>query len=70
MNSLRFTFGPILVALVLSACGGGQPTDTRAPQSDESAFDPMVETIDKAKAVEGISAGRTEDLEQEIEKSQ
>lgn len=70
MNSLRFTFGPILVALILSGCGGGQPTDTGAPQSEESAFDPMVETIDKARTVEGLSAGRTEDLEQEIKKSQ
>ena len=36
----------------------------------ESTFDPMVETIDKAKTVEGLSADRTKELDKEIEKSQ
>jgi hypothetical protein len=36
----------------------------------ESVFDPMVQTIDKAKSVEDLSAGRMQALDKEVEKSQ
>lgn len=64
MKYLRLSFGLILTSLMLTSCGGDESSTT------ESTFDPMVETIDKAKTVEGLSADRTKELDKEIEKSQ
>ena len=69
MKNLCKHFVPALALLVLSSCGGDESTRTDAAV-EESAFDPMVSTIDKAKGVENLSADRTEELDKEIEKAQ
>ena len=74
MKSSRYGCGLIVMLFLLAGCGGGESTATKQNKSDaattESVFDPMVETIDKAKAVEDLSADRTEKLDKELEKTQ
>jgi hypothetical protein len=74
MKSPRYDCGLILILLTLVGCGGDDPTATGQNQSDtaatQSVFDPMVQTLDKAKAVEDLSANRTQELDKELEKSQ
>jgi hypothetical protein len=45
---------------------GGQVQDAR----QESVFDPMIQTIDRAKGVEELSMNRKEDLDRQIEESE
>jgi hypothetical protein len=68
-----------LIALTLVACGG--PT-TQAEQKDEEAaralgrdtdetvFDDLVQTQDEARAVEGLTLGRKDDLDRALEASE
>jgi hypothetical protein len=74
VKSARHVWGLILVLLSLTGCGESESTATRegTPQATapDSVFDPMVQTIDQAKAVEDLSANRTTELEKELEKSQ
>ncbi|RMF97861.1 MAG: hypothetical protein D6727_04425 [Gammaproteobacteria bacterium] len=52
---------PLLaVALLLVGCGG------REPPPEESAFDPLTNTLDRAEAVEDLSLERKQQLEQRL----
>lgn len=49
----------ILLLLLMVACGSSENTGTEATEAEETqdtetVFDPLLETIDKAKAVEDI----------------
>ena len=74
MKISNYLFGLLPVLISLAGCGGGESTATKQdetnPAATESVFDPMVGTIDTAKAVEELSTNRTDDLNKEIEKSQ
>ena len=74
MKSARYEFVLILMSVWTAGCGGSESTPTRQNKSEtaasESVFDPMVQTIDKAKSVEDLSADRTRELDKELEKSQ
>ena len=57
--------------LALVACGG-PPADTEraetaAQDAEETVFDDMLETQDRARAVEDLSFGRKDSLDQALE---
>lgn len=65
-----------LVALTLVGCGGPAPqtnTEDEATaealgrDTDETVFDDMVQTQDKARAVEDLTLGRKDDLDRALE---
>jgi hypothetical protein len=64
-----------LVLLCLAACGGapdpqdGPAAGERAPDAEETVFDDMIQTQDKARAVEGVTLGHKSDLDAAIEES-
>lgn len=64
----------LFVLFSLVGCGENRSTATKpqtpAADTPESVFDPMVQTIDKAKTVEDLSENRTAELDKELEKSQ
>jgi hypothetical protein len=69
MKCLRYNIGSILILFLLSSCGGEDSKNTDAT-TRESAFDPMVETIDKAKSVEELSEDRIREIDKEVDKTQ
>ena len=74
MKYFRYAGGLILILFMMSGCGGGESNGPGKTNSEtnakESVFDPMVQTIDKARMVEGLSANRTQEIDKELEKSQ
>jgi hypothetical protein len=62
-----------LVLLGLAACGGKpEPQDEEEARAlgrdtDETVFDDMIQTQDKARAVEGVTLGHKADLDAAIE---
>ena len=68
-----------LALLSLVACGGGSAPDEEAAEqdkeeaaalgrdTDETAFDDLIQTQDKARAVEGVTLGHKDDLDQALE---
>ncbi len=60
--------------LLLGGCGSAENASTddeaAAPASKESVFDPMTDTIDRAKAVEDISLQRKEELDQQLREAE
>ena len=47
----------------LAGCGGSEP----APADPDNVFDPMVEALDKAKAVEGLEQDRKRRIDEQLE---
>jgi hypothetical protein len=66
--------GLVLVGLV--ACGGKpEPQDEEAARelgrdTDKTVFDDMIQTQDKARAVEGVTLGHKADLDDAIESAE
>ena len=62
-----------LALLGLAACGGKpEPQDEDEARelgrdTDKTVFDDMIQTQDKARAVEGLTLGRKGDLDQALE---
>jgi hypothetical protein len=65
-----------LVLLGLAACGGKpEPQDEEAARAlgrdtDKTVFDDMIQTQDKARAVEGVTLGRKADMDAAIERAE
>ena len=65
-----------LALLGLAACGGKpEPQDDEAARklgrdTDKTVFDDMIQTQDKARAVEGVTLGHKADLDAAIEKAE
>jgi hypothetical protein len=57
----------LVLSLSLAGCGGGG--DQAAEEDEETIFDPLVSTIDKAKAVEEITLQTKDDLDKAIEEA-
>ena len=70
----RYEYGLFLVLFLVAGCGesgsSAAKPDAPGPAATESVFDPMQQTVDKAKKVEDLSANRTRELDREVEKSQ
>ena len=61
----------LALVLALSGCGGGDAPDEQAgaDTGDHALLDAAKEPLDKAHAVEDISAGRKAQLDEEIEQA-
>ena len=65
-----------LVLLGLAACGGKpEPQDEEEARAlgrdtDKTVFDDMIQTQDKARAVEGVTLGHKADLDAAIESAE
>jgi hypothetical protein len=64
-----------LMLTCLVACGSGEPQDkdearAKGRDTDETVFDDMIQTQDKARAVEDLTLGRKGDLEAAMEQSE
>ena len=67
-----------LTLLIVAACGAPAPEprddkeEARAlgRDTDETVFDDMIQTQDKARAVEGLTLGRKDELDQALEASE
>ena len=56
----------ILMGLIgLTGCNGSEPEST-AP---ETVFDPLVETLDKAKATQGLEQDRKRRIDEQLEQN-
>jgi len=55
-----------LVGLVgLAGCGGSEPE----PAEPETVFDPMVETLDRAKAVQDLEQDRKRRIDEQLDQN-
>jgi hypothetical protein len=59
----------------LAACGAPAPQDKESARekgrdTDETVFDDMVQTQDRARAVEEVTLGRKADMDAAIERSE
>jgi hypothetical protein len=68
-----------LVALTVVGCGGPEPRATAEDEpaaealgrdTDETVFDDMVQTQDKARAVEDLTLGRKDELDRALDASE
>ena len=57
-----------LLAILLAACAG--PEDEQRAPDDESVFDPMVETLDRAEEVDALSRDRMRQLNEQLESAE
>jgi hypothetical protein len=67
--------GLVLTALVACGAPAPEPQDDEAAEAlgrdtDETVLDDMVQTQDRARAVEGVSLGRKSDMDSAIEQSE
>jgi len=70
----RLTLSALLLAS-LGACGTPEPQDKEAARekgrdTDETVFDDMIQTQDRARAVEGVTLGRKAEMDAAIERSE
>ncbi|MDP6435749.1 MAG: hypothetical protein QF790_10835 [Gammaproteobacteria bacterium] len=56
--------------LLLGACGSPESASDQAVEETEGVFDPMVGTMDKARAVEDIANSRNEELNKRMEEAE
>lgn len=55
-----------LVGLIgLAGCGGSEPE----PAEPETVFDPMVETLDKARAVQDLDQDRKRRIDEQLDQN-
>jgi hypothetical protein len=65
-----------MAVLALAACGGPEPRQDKAEaerlgrDTDETVFDDMIQTQDKARAVEDLTLGRKGELDRALERSE
>ena len=67
----------LVAALALFACSAPPPDEPDEEEAralgrdtDETVFDDMIQTQDKARAVEGVTLGRKDELDQALEASE
>jgi len=66
---------PALLLATLAACGAPAPQDKESARekgrdTDETVFDDMIQTQDRARAVEDVTLGRKADMDAAIERSE
>ena len=68
---------PALLLATLAACGAPAPAPqdkeaarAKGRDTDETVFDDMIQTQDRARAVEGITLGRKAQMDAAIEQSE
>jgi hypothetical protein len=58
----------IVYCLMLSACGNGPADDAATHEDEESVFDPLIESVDKAKGVEDTVMQQKEDMDDAMQR--
>ena len=61
-------FLPLGMICVLAACGGSQ--SGQDVEEDKTVFDDMIQTQDRARAVEDLTLGRKDQMDAAIEQSE
>jgi ABC-type glycerol-3-phosphate transport system substrate-binding protein len=65
---MKILIPAMVIALALSACGGGAEPDAAADAEEtESVFDPMTDQIEKAKEVEDAALQHKEDIDKALD---
>jgi len=70
----RLTLSSLMLTCLV-ACGNGEPQNkeearAKGRDTDETVFDDMIQTQDKARAVEDLTLGRKGDMDAAIEQSE
>lgn len=74
-RAARLTLLGLMTAL-LFACGGEAPKQdkeemrAKGRDTDDTVFDDMIQTQDRARAVEDLTLGRKDDLDAALEKAE
>lgn len=67
----RLLIGACVSCLILTACGGGDDEgaadSAEAYEDRETVFDPMTDTIDRAKAVEEMGKDRKKEMDEALD---
>lgn len=63
---MKFIYAIVIGVIALAGCGGSQPEPVE-PAARENVFDPLVETLDKAKAVEGLEQDRKRRIDEQLD---
>jgi len=60
-----------LSGLVVASCGGSktEPAEPAEPAKSETVFDPMVETLDKARAVQDLDLEHKRQLDEQLDQN-
>ena len=59
---------PIVLTFLLAGCGGGE--ERQADEDYKGTFDPMIDTMDRAKTVEDLNADRMDELNKRVDDEQ
>lgn len=59
-----------LVALAIAACGGAPDQEAEPAADQESVFDPLTETLDRAKGVEDTLRQSAEERRRQLEEEE
>ncbi len=59
--------GAVVLALAVAGCGG---SESEEPEQRDSVFDPMVQTMDRARQVEELNKERKAALDAALERSE
>lgn len=57
----------ILASLLVTACGGASDSSERAKE-EEKVFDPLIQSVDKAKAVEDTVLQQKKDMDEAMKR--
>ena len=60
----------VLAAALMVSCGSSDRPASEAAEPEEGVFDPMVDTLDRAKRVEQFSKDRKQQLDQQLQESE
>ncbi|HSD71039.1 MAG TPA: hypothetical protein VLB07_15885 [Woeseiaceae bacterium] len=58
----------IVLSLILSACGDEAANHSADEEDEESVFDPLIESVDKAKAVEDTVMQQKDDMDEAMQR--
>lgn len=58
----------IALGLTLSACDNEAANDSAGQEDEETVFDPLIESVDKAKAVEGTVMQQKQDMDEAMQR--
>ena len=60
----------LLAFLLITACGGGPEQDAERAGDRETVFDPLTETLDRAKGVESTLLDSAEERRRQLEEAE